>query len=251
MSGLAPDGNGGSLAIVDGRSLRRRTAGREWRTIAVSEVDLSCCVAVGDGIYVGTDDAHVLRIGANGKLEPLAGLDEIPGRDSWYARTALIDGQLVGPPLGIRSMTATCDDAVLLVNVHVAGIPRSSDGGVTWQPTIAIEHDVHQVCAHPARPDIVVASGSECSRQRGCRRQASSRTDRPYSRAHFSTHSRASAEHHCSPRASIVEELTSGPSASRSAADCRTTERHRQRLLRRRAVLQWTATRDLSCLGQP
>jgi len=160
VSGLAPDGNGGALAIVGGRSLRRRTAAGEWRTIAVSEVDLSCCAKVGESIYAGTDDARVLRIGANGKLEPLYGLDETPGRDKWYAGTALIDGQLVGPPLGIRSMTATCDDAVLLVNVHVGGIPRSSDGGVTWQPSIDIEHDVHQVCAHPTRPSIVIAAAA-------------------------------------------------------------------------------------------
>jgi len=160
VSGLAQDGNGGALAIVGRRSLRRRTAAGEWRTIAVSESDLSCCTAVGDGIYVGTDDAQVLRIGANGKLEPLSGLNEIAGRDRWYAGVALIDGQLVGPPLGIRSMTATCDDAVLLANVHVGGIPRSTDGGVTWQPTIDIEHDVHQVCAHPTRPDIVIAAAA-------------------------------------------------------------------------------------------
>ncbi|MGH8178704.1 MAG: hypothetical protein ACREV5_20800 [Steroidobacter sp.] len=153
VSGLAPDGNGGALAIVGGRSLRRRTAAGGWRTIAMSESDLSCCTAVGDSIYVGTNDAQVLRLGANGKLEPLSGLNEIAGRDRWYAGTAFINGQLVGPPLGIRSMTATCDDAVLLLNVHVGGIPRSTDGGLTWRPTIDIEHDVHQVCAHPTRPD--------------------------------------------------------------------------------------------------
>jgi photosystem II stability/assembly factor-like uncharacterized protein len=55
-------------------------------------------------------------------------------------------------------MAATCNDAVLLVNVHVGGIPRSADGGVTWQPTISIDSDVHQVCAHPTRPEVVIAA---------------------------------------------------------------------------------------------
>jgi hypothetical protein len=160
VSGLAPDGNGGALAIVGGRSLRRRTAAGEWLTIAMSESDLSCCMAVGDRLYVGTDDAQVLRIGANGNLEPLSGLNEIDGRDSWYAGTAVVDGQVVGPPLGIRSMTATCDGAVLLVNVHVGGIPRSTDSGITWHPTIDVDHDVHQVCAHPTRPDIAIAAAA-------------------------------------------------------------------------------------------
>jgi hypothetical protein len=160
VRGLAPDGNGGALAIVGGHSLRRRTAAGEWRTIAVSDSDLSCCMAVGDSIYVGTEDAQVLRIGAGDRLDPLPGLNETAGRGSWYAGTAVIEGRVVGPPLGIRSMTATCDDAVLLANVHVGGIPRSTDGGLTWQPTIEIAHDVHQVCAHPTRRDIVIAAAA-------------------------------------------------------------------------------------------
>jgi photosystem II stability/assembly factor-like uncharacterized protein len=55
-------------------------------------------------------------------------------------------------------MTATCDHAALLANVHVGGIPRSRDGGATWQPTIDIDCDVHQVCAHPTRPNVVAAA---------------------------------------------------------------------------------------------
>jgi hypothetical protein len=31
-----------------------------WSTIATTELDLACSVAVGDVIYVGTDDARVL-----------------------------------------------------------------------------------------------------------------------------------------------------------------------------------------------
>lgn len=157
---LAPDGHGGALAIVGGRSLRRRTAAGEWQTLAEKESGLSCCMSVGDVSYVGTDDAQVLRIDAHGKLSQLPGLNKTPGRDRWYAGTAVVDGKVVGPPLGIRSMTATCDDAVLLANVHVGGIPRSTDGGVTWRPTIEVEHDVHQVCAHPNRPEIVIAAAA-------------------------------------------------------------------------------------------
>ena len=66
----------------------------------------------------------------------------------------------MGPPLGIRSMAATCDGAVLLANVHVGGVPRSTDAGLTWRPTIDIDCDVHQVCAHPTRPDIVIAAAA-------------------------------------------------------------------------------------------
>jgi hypothetical protein len=117
---LAPDGHGGALAIVNGRSLRRRSPGGVWSTIATTEWDLACCVAVGDIIYVGTDDARVLRVGANGELEPLRGFDAVAGRETWYAGSAVINGQRFGPPLGIRSITASPDGA-LLANVHVGG----------------------------------------------------------------------------------------------------------------------------------
>lgn len=160
VRGLAPDGHGGALAIVDGRSLFRRTAEGDWTTIATAESDLSCCVAVDDVIYVGTDDARLLRVGNRGAMEQLRGFDAVAGRDKWYAGAAVVDGQLVGPPLGVRSITATSDGAVLLANVHVGGIPRSTDGGATWQPTIDIDNDVHEVRAHPDLPDVVAAAAA-------------------------------------------------------------------------------------------
>jgi photosystem II stability/assembly factor-like uncharacterized protein len=157
---LAPDGHGGALAVVDGRSLRRRAPDGVWSTIATTAFDLACCVAVGDVIYIGTDDARVLRVDANGVLEPLRGFDTVAGRDTWYAGSAVINGQRVGPPLGIRSITATSDGAVLLANVHVGGIPRSTDGGATWEPSIDVDSDVHEVRAHPTRPGIVMAAAA-------------------------------------------------------------------------------------------
>lgn len=157
---LTPDGRGGALAIVDGRSLRQRAPDGVWSTITTSESDLACCMAVGNIVYVGTDDARVLRVGQDGRLEPLRGFDAVAGRTTWYAGSALVNGQRVGPPLGIRSITATSDGAVLLANVHVGGIPRSTDGGDTWQPTIDINSDVHEVRAHPSRPDLVMAAAA-------------------------------------------------------------------------------------------
>jgi len=98
--------------IVTGGSLGRRTPDGVWITIASTECDLSCCVAVDDVIYVGTNDARVLRVGAGGALEQLHGFDAVAGRDTWYAGSAVINGERVGPPLGIRSITATADGSV-------------------------------------------------------------------------------------------------------------------------------------------
>jgi len=156
---LTPDGHGGALAIV-GRSLRRRAPDGAWTTIAATELDLACCVAVGEVIYAGTDDARVLRVGADGAVEPLRSFDDVAGRETWYAGFAIINGQRVGPPLAIRSITAAPDGAVLLANVHVGGIPRSTDGGATWHPTIDVDSDVHEVRAHPTRPGVVMAAAA-------------------------------------------------------------------------------------------
>ena len=159
VRGLAADGRGGVLAIVGGHSLCRRSPGGEWTTIATSEFELSCCMAVGDAIYAGTDDARMLRLSyEGGVLHPVDGFDSVAGRDTWFAGSAIVNGQRLGPPLGIRSVAANSNGTVLFANVHVGGIPRSTDGGRSWEPTIDINSDVHEVCTHPADPDIVAAA---------------------------------------------------------------------------------------------
>jgi hypothetical protein len=160
VRGLVGDGRRGVLAIVDGHSLNRRSFDGEWTVLAKSAFPLSCCVSIGNIVFVGTDDANILRVDPDGTQQRLTGFDAVPGRDKWYAGSAIVDGKRMGPPLGIRSMAATCDGAVLLANVHVGGIPRSTDAGLTWQPTIDIDSDVHQVCAHPTRPDVVIAASA-------------------------------------------------------------------------------------------
>jgi photosystem II stability/assembly factor-like uncharacterized protein len=118
-------------------------------------------MAVQDTIYVGTDDARVLRLSrGGGVLDPIDGFDSVAGRDAWFAGSAIVNGQRLGPPLGIRSVAANSNGSILFANVHVGGIPRSMDGGSTWQPTIDINSDVHEVRAHQANPDIVVAAAA-------------------------------------------------------------------------------------------
>ncbi|HEX4170102.1 MAG TPA: hypothetical protein VHZ55_31940, partial [Bryobacteraceae bacterium] len=129
--------------------------------VATSQFELSCCMAVRDTIYVGTDDARMLRLNhGDGVLDPIEGFDNIAERAAWFAGSAIVNGQRLGPPLGIRSVAANSNGSILFVNVHVGGIPRSMDGGRTGQPTIDINCDVHEVRAHQADPDIVVAASA-------------------------------------------------------------------------------------------
>ena len=159
VAGLASDDAGRAYAIVGEAEVWAWSPQRPWRPAMSGDGTLVCCMTVGNRLLAGTEDARVLELSAEG-WAPLTGLDATPGRESWYAGTAVIDGQLVGPPLGIRSMTKTCDEGALLVNVHVGGIPRSTDSGVTWRPTIDIDADVHQVAAHPSRTEIVAAAAA-------------------------------------------------------------------------------------------
>jgi len=96
VRGLAPDGRGGSLAIVGGNSLWRRAASGEWVTVTTSEFLLSCCMAVQDTIYVGTDDARMLRMSDGGAvLEPIDSFDNVAGRNAWFAGSAIIMGNVL------------------------------------------------------------------------------------------------------------------------------------------------------------
>jgi len=159
VCGLTTDGRGGVLAIVDGHTLQQRNSDGAWTTVATSDCALACCVACGGNVYLGTEDARVLRLTASNELGVLVGFQTVEGRETWAAGQALVNGVLLGPPLGVRSIAATTD-GVLLVNVHVGGIPRSTDAGASFHPTIAVASDVHEVRAHPARPNIVAAAAA-------------------------------------------------------------------------------------------
>lgn len=173
-----------------------------------SGLDLASCIAAGNHIYVGTEDARVLRVGEDGALAQLRGFDAVDGRAAWYAGSAIVDGRRMGPPLGIRSMSGTSDGATLLVNVHVGGIPRSTDGGVTWHPTIDIDADVHEVRVHPSRPDIVIAAAAVglCSSRDG---GATWRIE------HEGLHAR-----YCSAVAFVGDEVLVAASSDHFAAHC-------------------------------
>jgi len=160
VRGLISVGAGEAVAVVDDTSLQRRDGNGMWKELAKSNAALSTCLSSKGDLFIGTDENAGLMVFKNGGLEPVTSFDDVEGRDAWYAGTAVIDGKTVGPPLGVRSMSAACDGSVLLVNVHVGGISRSTDRGASWRPTIDIEADVHQVVFHPSRPHVAAAAAA-------------------------------------------------------------------------------------------
>ena len=120
-------------AIVDRRELWRRDG--SWELAATSpELDLQCLLVTGPEIYIGTSEARLLRL-ASGELEVVDGFDEVEGREEWFTPWG-------GPP-DVRSLTVG-GDGDLYVNVHVGGIVKRDAHG-SWEPTIDISADVHEV----------------------------------------------------------------------------------------------------------
>ncbi len=93
-----------------------------------------CLLASGADVFVGTDEAHLLRLG-DGRLERVESFEEAPTHEEWHTPWG-------GPP-ATRSMAA--DRGRLYVNVHVGGILRTDDRGETWSSTLDLHDDVHQV----------------------------------------------------------------------------------------------------------
>lgn len=147
---LAPDVDGGCLAVVGGNEVWRRNARAEWLPVATTGISLNSVASVGGTIFAGSGDgAAMVRITGSNGAERLVGFDNVPGRSEWFAN---------GPPLHVRALTATADGGAIMAAVHVGGIPRSTDGGETWLPTVPIDFDVHEVRAHPSSPLVAAAA---------------------------------------------------------------------------------------------
>lgn len=143
--------DGGWWAIVDGGVWRGAPDGR-WEPAATTDLGQpTCLLAAGGGLLVGTAGAHLVRL-TGGQLVPVAPFEHVEGREDWHTPWG-------GPP-ATRSLAAA-PDATLYVNVHVGGVVRSGDGGATWQPTIDIDTDVHQVIAGPHAGDVYAATGRD------------------------------------------------------------------------------------------
>lgn len=121
---------GGDLALVEGRAVWRNG---DWVGDPLDGPPATCVLPLDGGALVGTAEGHLVRLPAG---ERLASFDEAPGREAWYTPW--------GGPADVRSLAAG-PDGTIYVNVHVGGILRSSDGGASWEPTLDIDLDVHQV----------------------------------------------------------------------------------------------------------
>ena len=139
-------------AVVEGRALWVTRDGDVWHQHAsIDGPAATCLTPTPGGLLVGTEHAHLLRL-VNGELSRVESFETVEGRDGWYTPW--------GDPADVRSI-AVATDGTIHVNVHVGGVARSRDGGMSWAPTVDVEADVHQVLAHPAQPHVVLVAAHE------------------------------------------------------------------------------------------
>jgi photosystem II stability/assembly factor-like uncharacterized protein len=152
VSAMARDGTSW-WAIAGGQEVWRSEGAGDWaqQATASEELRLNCLAPTAAGLLVGTSEARLLRLDAEA-LVPVDPFDRVEQRGKWYTPWG-------GPP-DSRSMAVDAAGTIY-VNVHVGGIVRSRDGGMTWEPTIDVDADVHQVIAVEGRPGLVLAASAE------------------------------------------------------------------------------------------
>lgn len=148
VDALAVDQDG-FWAVLDGTLLARGVDGGALETVARHDRALRCLLALPGGLLAGTAGAGLVRLEGD-RLVEVDGFHATPGRDGWYTPWG-------GPP-DTRSLAAT-PDGTLFANVHVGGIPRSRDAGRTWEPTVDVDADVHQVVTAGGRVLAAAAEG--------------------------------------------------------------------------------------------
>ena len=150
----------GIWILVDRRELWHCPPSGDWKQVAqLHDFEAQCLIPTPAGVLVGTSEAHLSQLTDNG-FEPVSSFDRAEGRDSWFTPWG-------GPP-AVRSMS-TDPDGAIYANVHVGGVLRSRDRGRSWQPTIDIHADVHQVVFDSGSGLLLAASlgGLAVSEDRG------------------------------------------------------------------------------------
>lgn len=139
---------------IDDRGIWRAGAGRRWEHVADShDLPVTCLLPRPSGVLVGTEGGHLLRLQGRA-LRTVDSFEAVDGRRRWYTPW--------GDPADVRSLAADRGGRVY-VNVHVGGIVRSVGAARdddSWEPTVDIDADVHQVLAHPAIPHVVLAAAA-------------------------------------------------------------------------------------------
>ncbi len=136
-------------AVLDRREVWRSDTNSAWTQVAaIDNLQAKCLLPSATGLLVGTSEAYLFTLRGE-TLEPVRSFNQVQGREDWYTPW--------GDPPDVRSMSIDPSGTVY-VNVHVGGVVRSTDEGKSWQPTIDVHADVHQVAFDPGSGLVFAAS---------------------------------------------------------------------------------------------
>lgn len=144
-------------AVVEGWELWRAPSHRRWWDLQAiaSSPRLTCLLSTPLGLFAGTAEGHLSRLGDDGRLDPVEGFDHVEGRSEWHTPW--------GEPPATRTLSWAPDGdgggaGTLYAGIHVGGIVFSTDGGQSWRPGgLDIHADVHQVLAGTAPGRVLAA----------------------------------------------------------------------------------------------
>lgn len=137
-------------AVLDGQAVVRRSASGDWSNAAeVTDLRINCVLPHDGKVVAGTSRAHLLTIDDHA-AQTVESFETAPDRDEWFTPWG-------GPP-DVRSLDV--DEDRIYVNVHVGGILRSDPNLESWEPTLDINADVHEVHVVADRPGFLLAACS-------------------------------------------------------------------------------------------
>ncbi len=115
------------------------------------------CVYVhgGGDVYVGTEPSAVYRFDKGSRAwELVSALHDLDIAQGWSAPR--------GSP-AVRSIAAHPNEkACFYVNIHVGGVIRTEDGGLSWTASSdGLEEDVHQVAINPSEPEALYCATAD------------------------------------------------------------------------------------------
>jgi photosystem II stability/assembly factor-like uncharacterized protein len=149
--------NGSILAGTDS-GIYRSSDGRSWQLSGCEDRAVRAIAAAPGSageIYAGTQPAALYRSGDGGQSwSEIESLTRIPGSEAWG---------LPGDPSASRALAIVFDEAApahCWVGVEVGGIMETTDGGATWQASMADQNpDIHALVRDPGRNLLYATTG--------------------------------------------------------------------------------------------
>ena len=150
------------VSTDEGESFKEVKAPQFDRASPYSLRSIWCIESFNERVFIGTEPAAIFEWQENG-FQELKGLSEHPSRAVWQG-----GGKGSKNPFLHSIIFNPKNEKELMVGISCAGIMRSFDGGVSWQPSnkglkafylpdsnAEVGHDPHSIIRHPKNPEIL------------------------------------------------------------------------------------------------